>query len=182
MQRIKRRYFITIILHLVFLFCLCSCASAPRMSIKDYKGKNQDETEIVTLFVNGLKAWDACDKEEFLAIYSKDLLILTDGKKDWEEEWFTYDQYAGFVESKMKRYKEKNVTIEELAPRKLIIDGDKAHIEIEYHLYTPAYEYQERGIIYAELKKTTSGWRIYKRWFEYLCASYNPNKNLPKCY
>jgi hypothetical protein len=152
------------------------------MSIKDYKGKNQDETEIVTLFVNGLKAWDACDKEEFLAIYSKDLLILTDGKKDWEEEWFTYDQYAGFVESKMKRYKEKNVTIEELAPRKLIIDGDKAHIEIEYHLYTPAYEYQERGIIYAELKKTTSGWRIYKRWFEYLCASYNPNKNLPKCY
>jgi len=161
---------------------LTSCVTSSKMNIKDYQGKSQDEKEIVALFVNGLKAWHACDKEGFLSIYSKDLMILTDGKKDWEEEWFTYDQYASFVESKMKRYSENDVTAEQFAPRKLVIEGDKAHIEIEYYLYTPGYKYQERGIIYADLKKTKAGWRIYKRWFEYICASYNPNRNLPPCY
>lgn len=171
---------LTLIALCIFTLTLTSCVTTPK--IQDYQAKNQTEKEIVGLFIDGLKAWDAGDKAAFLSIYCKDLVILTDGENDWEEDWFSYDEYANFVESKMKRYKEKNVTVEQFEPKKLIIERDKAHIEIEYHLYTPGYAYQEKGIIYADLKKTTSGWCIYKRWFEYLCASYNPTKKLPKCY
>jgi len=136
------------------------CVTTP--TLKDYKAKNADEAEIVSLFQTMVDSvFVSYDSKKFMSLFAPELKMTTANLKSVDP--ITIDRAAAipFWEKRINLYKGWQMKAKAGSPLLLEIEGNQAEAVFPYKLWTrKTYQYWELGRIHLKLRKTDSGWLI----------------------